>query len=352
MNYNTTISPDFTVIAGPCSAESAQQVLECAERLSSMGVGILRAGVWKPRTRPGGFEGAGLPALEWLCEAREKTGMKLAVEVAGAAHVEAALKADIDILWIGARTTTSPFAVEEIAQALKGTDVPVMVKNPINPDINLWTGAIERLERAGIKRISAIHRGFSDIQESVLRYAPQWEIPIELRRRMPSLPIFCDPSHMAGRRELVSALAQMALDMNANGLFVEVHPDPEHALSDSKQQLTPDGFQKMVSTLKWHRGLHDNDTRNLAPSRSELDKLDAQLVELLARRMKIVQEIGEYKHMNNLAILQAKRYQNVSDSLARLAAEKGISEKFVRAVFETIHAESIRCQLENNKTQQ
>lgn len=351
MNIRTTISPDFTVIAGPCSAESARQVMECAEKLSAMGVGILRAGVWKPRTRPGGFEGAGAPALEWLCQARKKTGMKLAVEVAGASHVEAALKAGIDILWIGARTSASPFAVEEIAQALKGNDIPVMVKNPINPDVNLWTGAIERIERAGISRISAIHRGFSDIQESVLRYAPQWEIPIELRRRMPSLPIFCDPSHMAGRRELVGTLAQMALDMNADGLFVEVHPDPEHALSDSRQQLTPEGFLAMVSSLEWRREIHDADVRNLAPSRNELDRLDAQLVELLARRMKIVQEIGEYKHLNNLAVLQSKRYQNVSDSVAKLASEKGISEKFVRSIFETIHAESIRCQLENNKTQ-
>ncbi len=351
MIQSTNMPQDFTVIAGPCSAESARQVMECAEKLSAMGIGILRAGIWKPRTRPGGFEGAGLEALDWLCMAREKTGMKLAVEVAGTAHVEAVLKAGIDIVWIGARTTTSPFAVEEIAQALKGSDIHVMVKNPINPDINLWTGAIERLDRAGISHISAIHRGFSDIQESVLRYAPQWEIPIELRRRMPSLPILCDPSHMAGKRELVAALSQMALDMNSDGLFVEVHPDPENAFSDSRQQLTPCEFRSMLSSLKWHREIHEDDTRNLASSRSELDILDAQLVEILAKRMQIVQSIGEYKHMNNLAILQSKRYRSVSDSVAKLAAEKGINEKFVRALFETIHAESIRCQLENNKTQ-
>ncbi len=351
MIQNTNIPQDFTVIAGPCSAESADQVIECAEKLSAMGVSILRAGVWKPRTRPGGFEGAGLQALDWLCRAREKTGMKLAVEVACAAHVEAVLRAGIDIVWIGARTTTSPFAVEEIAQALKGNDIHVMVKNPINPDVNLWTGAIERLDRAGIGHISAIHRGFSSTLESLLRYAPQWEIPIELRRRLPSLPIFCDPSHMAGKRELVAALSQMALDMNSNGLFIEVHPHPDNALSDSRQQLTPSEFQSMLSSLKWHRDLHETDTRNLASSRSELDILDAQLVEILAKRMQIVQSIGEYKHMNNLAILQSKRYRNVSDSVARLAAEKGINEKFIRAVFETIHAESIRCQLKNNKTQ-
>lgn len=345
------IPPGFKVIAGPCSAESAGQVMECAEALSKMGVEILRAGVWKPRTRPGGFEGAGMQALEWLCQAREKTGMKLAIEVAGTAHVEAALKADIDILWIGARTTTSPFAVQEIAEALKGCDIPVMVKNPISPDLNLWTGAIERLERAGISRISAIHRGFSDIQESVLRYAPQWEIPIELRRRMPSLPILCDPSHMAGQRGLVSTIAQMALDMNADGLMVEVHPNPDKALSDSRQQLTPHEFAEMVSSLRQHRAIEETDSACLAPKRNELDALDEQLVDILAKRMDIVREIGEYKQMNNLAVLQSDRYQNVSDKLAAIAAAKGISGQFIRSIFETIHAESIRYQLEKNKTQ-
>lgn len=351
MNNATVLSKDFTIIAGPCSAESPQQVMECAEKLSAMGVGILRAGVWKPRTRPGGFEGAGLQALDWLVMAREKTRMKLAVEVACTLHVEAALKAGIDMIWIGARTTASPFAVQEIAEALKGTDIPVLVKNPINPDINLWTGAIERLERAGICRISAIHRGFSDTREILLRYAPHWEIPIELRRRMPSLPVLCDPSHMAGQSRLVGALAQMALDMNADGLVIEVHPDPAHALSDSTQQLTPDEFKAMLSSLERRRDILETDISNLAPSRSELDKIDATLVELLDRRMQIARRIGEYKHMNNLAVLQSKRYQSVSDVVAKLAVEKGLDEKFVRAVFEIIHAESIRCQLDNNKKQ-
>lgn len=337
----------FDIIAGPCSAESPEQVMECAVSLAAQGIGTLRAGVWKPRTRPNSFEGAGLPALEWLKAAKKATGMKLAVEVASAAHVQAALEADIDILWIGSRTTTSPFAVQEIADSLKGTGVPVMIKNPINPDVDLWTGAIERLQQAGIENIRAIHRGFSSTQENLLRYAPQWEIPIELRRRMPSLPILCDPSHMAGRREYVGAIAQMALDMNADGLFIEVHPNPEQAKSDSLQQFTPSQFQQVISSLRRHRDIEESDSRKLAPMRSELDELDSQLVEILARRMEIVKRIGAYKHLNNLAILQPQRYQSVSDSVASEAAAKGMDEKFIRSVFETIHAESVRCQLEN-----
>lgn len=333
-------------MAGPCSAESPAQVMDCARQLSALGIKVFRAGVWKPRTRPGCFEGAGKPALEWLCEARKVTGMKLAVEVANPSHVQAALEAGIDILWIGARTTTSPFAVQETAQALAGTDIPVMVKNPINPDVDLWTGAIERLERAGIKNITAIHRGFSSHQEQVLRYAPQWEIPIELRRRMPQLPIYCDPSHMAGRRDLVPALAQMALDMNADGLFVEVHPNPEQALSDSLQQLTPQEFKTMVSGLKQRRNVEEPDTAVISPMRDELDRLDSRLIDILSQRMQTARRIGNYKRDNNIAVLQPQRYQAIAENLAERAKENGLSESFIRSVFETIHAESIRCQLE------
>lgn len=333
------------LIAGPCSAENEDQVLTCARRLKELGVGILRAGIWKPRTRPGCFEGPGEPGLEWLKTAKAETGMLLTTEVAGPSHVEAALKAGIDILWIGARTTTSPFAVQEIADSLRGTDIPIMVKNPMNADIDLWIGALERFSLAGLTRIAAIHRGFSSYNESTYRYSPQWEIPIELRRRIPGLQILCDPSHMAGRRELVGPLAQMALDMKADGLFIEVHPNPQCALSDKNQQLTPDQFAALKDSLVHHREMTESDTDYLKPFRQQLDTIDDELLNLLAKRFGIASQIGDYKFLQNLAILQPDRYKSIADDMVAKGAALGISEKCIRTIFETIHAESIRHQI-------
>ena len=312
-----------TLIAGPCSAESQEQVLECARSLAGQGVKVFRAGVWKPRTRPGNFEGAGDKALEWLKAVKSETGMAVTTEVANARHVEAALKAGIDMLWIGARTTTSPFAVQEVADALRGTDIPVLVKNPINAELELWIGAFERLAGAGIKRLAAIHRGFSSYYERIYRYSPEWQIPIELRRRIPGIQVICDPSHMAGRSDLVPLLAQMALDMKADGLFIEVHPDPAKALSDQKQ---------------------------MQPLRNRLDDIDLQLIQDLADRFRVTERIGEYKKDHNLAILQSDRYKAISDTLTGKGKELGLDEDFIRLLFETIHAESIRCQINKKNT--
>lgn len=339
-----------SLIAGPCSAESHTQVLECAVSLAKQGVKVFRAGVWKPRTRPGNFEGAGEPALEWLKEVKTQTGMKVTTEVANARHVEAALKAGIDILWIGARTTTSPFAVQEVADALRGTDIPVLVKNPINAELELWIGAFERLAGAGIKRMAAIHRGFSSYYERVYRYSPEWQIPIELRRRIPGLQVICDPSHMAGRSEMVPHLAQMALDMKTDGLFIEVHPNPSQALSDNMQQLTPAQFSDMMGKLVFHREPEPADIKFMEPYRSRLSDIDLQLIQDLADRFHVTGSIGEYKNLHNLAILQPERYNAISDILTEKGKELGLDEDFIRLLFETIHAESIRCQI-NKKTQ-
>lgn len=337
------------LIAGPCSAESEQQVLDCAISLASAGVRVFRAGVWKPRTRPGTFEGAGLPALDWLRKVKTETGMAVTTEVANARHVEAALKAGIDIVWIGARTTTSPFAVQEIADALKGTDIPVLVKNPINAELELWIGAFERLAGAGLTRLAAIHRGFSSYGERIYRYSPQWQIPIELRRRIPGLPVICDPSHMAGRSDLIPHLAQMALDMKADGLFIEVHPDPDQALSDRRQQLTPAQFTELTGSLTLHREPEQADINHMEPFREQLEEIDLKLLQDLAQRFRITGNIGNYKNRNNLAILQTDRYNAISDKLVAQGDKYGLDKTFIRLLFETIHAESIRCQIENKK---
>ncbi|MCQ2069005.1 MAG: bifunctional 3-deoxy-7-phosphoheptulonate synthase/chorismate mutase type II [Bacteroidaceae bacterium] len=333
------------IVAGPCSAESENQVLDCARSLAALGIKVFRAGVWKPRTRPGNFEGAGTPALEWLRKVKSETGMAVTTEVANTRHVEAALKAGIDILWIGARTTTSPFAVQEIADALRGTDIPVLVKNPINAELELWIGAFERLSEAGLKRLAAIHRGFSSYNERIYRYSPEWQIPIELRRRIPGLPVICDPSHMAGRSELVPHLAQMALDMKADGLFIEAHPNPAQALSDRAQQLTPEQLAELTGKLVFHRDPEPADTAFMEPYRSKLEEVDLKLIQDLAERFRITGSIGEYKNLNNLAILQPDRYNSISDELVNEGLKFGLDEKFIRLLFETIHAESIRCQI-------
>lgn len=338
------------LIAGPCSAESRDQVMECARSLAGLGVKVFRAGVWKPRTRPGNFEGAGAPALEWLKAVRSETGMEVITEVANARHVEEALKAGIDMFWIGARTTTSPFAVQEIADALRGTDIPVLVKNPINAELELWIGAFERLAGAGIKRMAAIHRGFSSYNERIYRYSPQWQIPIELRRRIPGIQVICDPSHMAGDSNLVPNIAQMALDMKADGLFVEVHPHPNQALSDNKQQLTPEQFRQMTGNLVFHRDPQPADLKFMEPYRARLDDIDLQIIQDLADRFRVTGSIGEYKNIHNLAILQPDRYKAISDQLTSKGKELGLDEDFIRLLFETIHAESIRCQIYKKNT--
>ena len=338
------------IIAGPCSAESEQQVLECARSLATLGVNVFRAGVWKPRTRPGNFEGAGTPALEWLGKVKTETGMAVTTEVANARHVEAALKAGIHILWIGARTTTSPFAVQEVSEALRGTDVTVLVKNPINAELELWIGAFERLSNAGIKHLAAIHRGFSSYNERIYRYSPEWQIPIELRRCIPGLPVICDPSHMAGRSDLVPHLTQMALDLKADGLFIEVHPNPAQALSDKAQQLTPAQFADMTGKLIFHREPVAADLSFMKPYRAQLDDIDQRLIQDLAERFRITGTIGDYKNLHNLAILQPERYNAISDVLAAQGKQLGLDEDFIRLLFETIHAESIRCQINKKNT--
>lgn len=338
------------IIAGPCSAESETQVLDCARSLAKHGVKVFRAGVWKPRTRPGNFEGSGAQALQWLQDVKSETGMAVTTEVANARHIEAALKAGIDMIWIGARTTTSPFAIQEIADALRGTDIPVLVKNPINTELELWIGAFERLAGAGVTHLAAIHRGFSSYGERIYRYSPQWQIPIELRRRIPGLPILCDPSHMSGRSDLVAPLSQMALDMKADGLFIEVHPDPEHALSDRKQQLTPIEFGELAGNLIFHREPEQADLNFMEPYRKQLEEIDIRLIHDLAQRFRLTGNIGDYKNLHNLAILQPDRYNTISEKLVTEGSTHGLDENFIRLLFETIHAESIRCQIENKHT--
>ena len=337
------------IIAGPCSAESEEQVLRSARSLADAGVTVFRAGIWKPRTKPGCFEGVGEPGLEWLRTVKKETGLPVTTEVANTRHTEAALRAGIDILWIGARTAANPFAVQEIADCLRGTDIPVMVKNPVNPDLELWLGALERLNKAGIKRMAAIHRGFSTYGEKIYRNAPHWQIPIELRRRIPGLPILCDPSHMGGKRALVRELAQQALDLNADGLFIEVHCNPDQALSDAEQQLSPSEFREMQGMLVAHREPDTVEGIELNEFRKHIDECDAALIGILGRRMRIARSIGEFKREHNLTVLQSGRYNDIVKALDEKGLTEGISTECLRSIFETIHIESIRQQLEIDK---
>ena len=331
------------VIAGPCSAETREQVLGTAAKLAANGVKIFRAGIWKPRTRPGGFEGVGVPGLAWLREVKEKYGMLTATEVATPAHVFEALKAGVDVLWIGARTVTNPFAMQELADALRGTDMPVLVKNPVNPDLELWIGAIQRLWNAGLRNIGAIHRGFSSYDKKIYRNAPLWHIPIELRRRFPQMTIFCDPSHIGGRRELVAPLAQQAMDLNFDGLIIESHCDPDHALSDAAQQLTPEVLDYTLNMLV----IRDNvqTTENISVLRKEIDELDAQLLQLLAKRMGISCEIGTYKKEHNMPVLQSNRYDEILKSRREMGERLELDGEFVNKIMTSIHEESVRVQM-------
>ncbi len=332
------------IIAGPCSAETEEQVMETAKRLAERGIKIFRAGIWKPRTKPGGFEGIGVEGLPWLKAVKKETGMLVATEVATAKHVYEALKAGIDILWIGARTTANPFAVQEIADALKGADVPVLVKNPVNPDLELWIGALERINGAGLKRIGAIHRGFSSYDKKLYRNLPQWHIPIELRRRIPSLPILCDPSHIGGKRELVAPLSQQAMDLGFDGLIVESHCNPDCAWSDAKQQVTPDVLDYILNLLVIRK--ETQTTENLSELRKQIDECDNNLIEELAKRMRIAREIGTYKKEHDMTILQTGRYNEILDKRGSQGALCGMDPEFIKKVFEAIHEESVRQQME------
>jgi len=334
------------VIAGPCSAESEEQVLNTARELHSGGISIFRAGIWKPRTKPGGFEGVGVPGLEWLKKVKELTGMAVATEVATKAHVEAALAAGIDLLWIGARTSANPFAMQEIADALADAraNVAVLVKNPVNPDLELWIGALQRIYNAGIRRLGAIHRGFSAYGKHLYRNLPQWRIPIELRRRYPQLPIICDPSHIGGKRELVGPLAQQALDMGFDGLIIESHCNPDCALSDKDQQVTPEVLNFILNTLVYRHG--SSTTESLALLRQQIDRLDNELLEVLSKRMEVSRDIGQYKKEHRMPVLQTARYDSIMNSRVKTAQEMGMSGDFMRIVLSAIHEESVRQQIE------
>ena len=331
------------IISGPCSAETEEQVMATAVALQKIGVKIYRAGVWKPRTKPGGFEGVGTEALTWLKRVKSELGMYTAVEVANAKHVQEALANDVDILWIGARTTANPFSVQEIADSLVGTDIPVLIKNPVNPDLDLWIGAIERIYNAGIHRIGAIHRGFSSSDKKVYRNLPQWHIPIELHRQLPNLPIICDPSHIGGKRELIASISQQAMDLNFDGLIIESHCTPDKAWSDASQQITPVVLQLILDTLVIRET--NQTTENLTVLRRQIDILDNDLLELLAKRMRVSKEIGTYKKEHNMPILQAQRYDEILKNRIGQAEKMGMDGEFMKTVLMAIHEESIRQQM-------
>ncbi|MBT8219326.1 MAG: bifunctional 3-deoxy-7-phosphoheptulonate synthase/chorismate mutase type II [Bacteroidia bacterium] len=343
--YGETQKRPF-IIAGPCSAESEEQILETAHALSKQDVDLFRAGIWKPRTRPNSFEGVGVIGLKWLKKVKEETGLKTTTEVAKANHVYEALKYGIDAVWIGARTTVNPFAVQEIADALEGIDIPVLIKNPINPDLNLWIGAIERVYKAGIRRIAVIHRGFSAYGETKFRNIPRWQIPIELKWRYPDLTVICDNSHICGRRDILSEVAQESLDLNFDGLMTEIHPNPDKAWSDAKQQITPDAFRDLVAGLKFRKVRTDDVAiiANLNGMRERIDHIDSELLQLLGQRMEVVQEIGTYKKDNDISILQPTRWDEIVNRAVERGAQSGLSREFINIYLKAVHQESINHQ--------
>ncbi len=333
------------IMAGPCSAETEEQVMKTAVPLADMGIKIFRAGIWKPRTRPNAFEGVGSVGLKWLQTVKKETGMLVSTEVANVKHVYEALKYGVDILWIGARTSANPFAVQDIADSLRGVNIPVMVKNPVNPDVDLWIGAIERINNAGIKQMAAIHRGFSSYDKTLYRNVPQWQIPIELRRRIPEMPIITDPSHICGNRDFLLDISQKAMDLNFDGLLIETHCNPDKALSDAKQQVTPEGLKQILDRLI----LRDPDVREelmltLAELRDQIDKLDDRIINMLEERMQVSEKIGTYKKENNITILQTKRWDDMLKTRLQLGFRKGLSEEFIVKLFRSIHQESINHQ--------
>lgn len=331
------------VIAGPCSAETEEQVLKIAHELKNSDVSIFRAGIWKPRTRPGGFEGVGAIGLKWLQKAKAETGLLMAIEVANATHVQLALEHDIDVLWIGARTTVNPFAVQEIADALKNTDKIVLVKNPVNPDLALWIGGVERLYNAGIKNLGVIHRGFSTYEKTKYRNIPEWQLAIELQNRFPDLPLICDPSHITGKRDMIQEVSQQALDLNYDGLIIETHIDPDNAWSDAAQQVTPTTLKQIFKDLRIRKETDNADDYNnrLAKFRVDIDEYDTKLLEILGKRMKIADKIGALKKEKNVAVLQNKRWNEILGKMILDGEEKGLSEEFILKIFKAIHQESI-----------
>ncbi len=333
------------VIAGPCSAESEEQVLTSARELSSMGIKIFRAGIWKPRTRPSAFEGVGSTGLPWLKRVKEETGMLTSTEVANVKHVYEALKYGVDIIWIGARTSANPFAVQEIADTLKGVDIPVLVKNPVNPDVELWIGAIERLHQAGLKRLMAIHRGFSVFAKSEYRNHPHWQIPIELKRRIPNLPVITDPSHICGNRKRLYEVSQEAMDLNFDGIIIESHPEPDKAWSDAKQQVNASDLKNILDKIVIRKTDVDNGLAlTIGELRVEIDKLDDQIIDIFETRMQIADQIGEYKKDHSVAILQSKRWDSILNHRLEMGLNKGLSNEFITRVFRAIHQESINHQ--------
>ena len=335
------------IIAGPCSAETSEQTLQTAEALAATGkVDIFRAGVWKPRTKPGGFEGAGIPALPWLVEVKKRTGMPVAIEVANAKHVESALAFGIDMFWIGARTTSNPFSVQEIAEAMRGSDTPVLVKNPMNADIELWNGAIERLAKCNIKNLGLIHRGFSGYGSSKYRNTPMWHLALEIKKRLPELPIFCDPSHICGNRENLLEVSQRAADLNFNGVMVESHITPDDAWSDAKQQVTPADLVKLLDSIIWRAEGSDSVAyqNSLDELRGVIDRLDDEILRLLSMRMEVAEGIGFIKRENNVMILQSSRWNQIVDRVLARSQELGLSEEFLKILMEAIHIESINKQ--------
>lgn len=341
--------PKPSVVAGPCSAESEEQVMETAKGLKEMGINVFRAGIWKPRTHPGCFEGVGAVGLKWLQRVQKEYGLKVATEVAGEKHVAECLKHGVDMVWLGARTTANPFLVQEIADALKGTDIPVLVKNPVNADLDLWIGALERLSRAGIKKLGVIHRGFSTFDKIKYRNDPQWQVAIELRSRYPELPFFVDPSHMGGSRDYIQEISQRSLDLGFEGLMIESHCNPAVALSDAKQQLTPDELSDLLYNQVVVRD-KDSDApqwkENIDQLRAKIDVIDENIVYALGSRMNISRKIGEYKKENNIAIIQTARWDKVFSKVLEKGKEYGLSEKFLSDVFTAIHEASVEVQNE------
>ena len=335
------------VISGPCSAETEEQVLETARRLKSIGVNIYRAGIWKPRTKPGCFEGVGSRGLKWLEQVKKQTNMQVCTEVANAKHVEEALKSKIDILWIGARTSANPFAVQEIADAIQGEKIPILIKNPINPDIDLWEGAIERIYKAGINRIGAIHRGFSSYEHSIYRNIPQWQLAIDIKRRIPNLVMINDPSHIGGKRDLIQSISQKAMDLNFDGLMIESHIEPDLAWSDAKQQVTPEALKLILDTII----IRDANTAGafldtLENLRHKIDKVDDNIMDLLQDRMSISSDIGKYKKENNMTILQQDRWSDLLEKNKIKGSKRELTKAFISKVYKAIHQESINKQNE------
>ena len=335
------------IISGPCSAETEEQVIETAERLAAIGkVDMLRAGIWKPRTKPGMFEGIGVKALAWLEKAKKITGLPTSVEVATAKHVQDALQFDVDVLWIGARTTVNPFSVQEVADALRGVDIPVLIKNPINPDLELWSGAIERLQKAGVQNIGMIHRGFSSYGNTDYRNAPMWHLPIEMKRRFPGMLLICDPSHICGNRVMLQQTAQKSIDLDFGGLMVESHIDPDNAWSDAKQQVTPERLNEIFESLIWRMG--DTSEQEfitaLSHLREQINQVDDELLLLIGQRMKLADKIGEYKRENNITILQTNRWNEILERACQKGEKLGLSKEFIVRYFDAVHLESINHQ--------